>query len=163
MAKRQSKLYRTPRKPGYLGGYNWPAVALGCLLLLVVNFIATQYIAVSFQYQPALGAPMLRAKSGGIYQPFSWIVWGWRYCTSQDERIRRPLFKGEMIVFAGSVLCVAVFFVLAGRRGGAKDSHVEHARELLHQLPGPQAVQILQHTVVGQDLHLVVREDDAEE
>ena len=116
MGKKQPELYRIPRKPGYLGGYNWRATALGCLLLVVVNFVATQYIAARFQYQPALGAPILRAKSGGIYQPFSWIVWGWRYCTSQDERIRRPFFEGEMIVFAGSFLCVGIFFVLASRR-----------------------------------------------
>src|SRR5271156_3993152 len=116
MGKKQPELYRIPRKPGYLGGYNWRATALGCLLLIVVNFIATQYIAARFQYQTALGAPILRAKSGGIYQPFSWIAWGWRYCTSQDERIRRPFFEGEMIVFVGSFLCVGIFFVLAGRR-----------------------------------------------
>src|SRR5579862_9213064 len=128
MGKKQPELYRIPRKPGYLGGYNWRATALGCLLLVVVNFIATQYIAARFQYQPALGEPILRAKSGGIYQPFSWIAWGWRYCTSQDERIRRPFFEGEMIVFAGSFLCVGIFFVLAGRRArklteNAEDLH----------------------------------------
>jgi type IV secretion system protein VirD4 len=116
MGTKQPELYRIPRKPGYLGGYNWRATVLGCLLLLVVNFIATQYIAARFQYQPALGAPILRTKSGGIYQPFSWIVWGWQYCTSRDERIRQPFFEGEMIVFAGSLLCVGIFFVLANRR-----------------------------------------------
>ena len=128
MGKKQPELYRIPRKPGYLGGYNWRATALGCLLLVVVNFIATQYIAARFHYQPALGEPILRARSGGIYQPFSWIAWGWRYCTSQDERIRRPFFEGEMIVFAGSFLCVGIFFVLAGRRArklteNAEDLH----------------------------------------
>src|SRR5579862_7627202 len=128
MGKKQPELYRIPRKPGYLGGYNWRATALGFLLLVVVNFIATQYIAARFQYQPALGEPILRAKSGGIYQPFSWIAWGWRYCTSQDEQIRRPFFEGEMIVFAGSFLCVGIFFVLAGRRArklteNAEDLH----------------------------------------
>src|SRR5580704_8528272 len=128
MGKKQPELYRIPRKPGYLGGYNWRATALGCLLLVVVNFVATQYIAARFQYQAALGAPILRAKSGGIYQPFSWIPWGWRYCTSQDERIRRPFFEGEMIVFAGSFLCVGIFFVLASRRSrklmeNAEDLH----------------------------------------
>jgi len=128
MGKKQPELYRIPRKPGYLGGYNWRATALGCLLLVVVNFVATQYIAARFQYQAALGAPILRAKSGGIYQPFSWIAWGWRYCTSQDERIRRPFFEGEMIVFAGSLLCVGIFFVLASHRArklteNAEDLH----------------------------------------
>ena len=81
-----------------------------------MNFVATQYIAARFHYQAALGAPILRSKSVGIYQPFSWIAWGWRYCTSQDERIRRPFFEGEMIAFAGSFLCIGIFFVLANRR-----------------------------------------------
>ena len=138
MPRRQPELYRTPRKPGYLGGYNWRATALGCLLLVVVNFIATQYIAARFQYQPALGAPILRAKFGGIYQPFSWIIWGWRYCTSPDEGIRRPFFQGEMIVFAGSFLCVGIFFVLASR----------HARKL---------------TENAEDLHGSVRLADEED
>lgn len=128
MGKKQPELYRIPRKPGYLGGYNWRATALGCLLLVVVNFIATQYIAARFHYQPALGEPILRVRSSGVYQPFSWIAWGWRYCTSQDERIRRPFFEGEMIVFAGSFLCVGIFFVLAGHRArklteNAEDLH----------------------------------------
>jgi type IV secretion system protein VirD4 len=128
MANKQPKLYRIPRKPGYLGCYNWQAAAVGCLLLVLVNCIATQYIAARFRYQSALGAPILRAKSASIYEPFSWIVWGWRYCTSQDERIRRPFFEGEMIVFAGSFLCVGIFFVLAGRRArklteNAEDLH----------------------------------------
>ncbi len=128
MAKRQTELYRTPRKPGYLGGYNWRATALGCLLLVIANFVATQYIAAKFQYQPALGRPLLRAKSGGVYKPFSWMIWGWRYCTSRDERIRRPFFEGEMIVFVGSLLSVGMFFVLASRRArqlteNAEDLH----------------------------------------
>ena len=54
MGMKQSNLYRMPRTPGYLGGYNWSATAFGCLLLVVVNFIATQYIAARFEYQPAL-------------------------------------------------------------------------------------------------------------
>lgn len=116
MVQKQPQLYRIPRKPGYLGGYNWGASAFGCLLLVVVNFIATQYIATRFLYQAALGTPILRARSVSIYEPFSWMVWGWRNCTSQDEKVRRPLFEGEMIVFAGSFLVVGIFFVLAGRR-----------------------------------------------
>jgi type IV secretion system protein VirD4 len=125
---RQPALYRTPRKPGYLGGYNWRATAFGLLLLVVVNFAATQYIAAQFQYQPALGRPVLQTRTGGIYQPFAWVVWGWYNSTSQDPRIRKPLFIGEMIVFAGSFVCVAVFFVLANRRSrqlmeNAEDLH----------------------------------------
>ena len=91
-SRNNPNLYRRPCKPGYLGGYNWRATVSDVSCSLVVNFITTQYIASRFQYQAALGVPLLRAKSGGaVYQPFSWIVWGWKYCTSPDERIRRPL------------------------------------------------------------------------
>lgn len=112
----QPSLYRTPRKPGYLGGYNWRATTFGLLLLVVVNFIATQYIAARFQYQPALGPPLLRKHGGGLYQPFAWVIWGWHYSMSRDLQIRKPFFEGEMIVFVGSVLCMAGFFVMANRR-----------------------------------------------
>lgn len=124
----QPELYRKPRKPGYLGGYNWQATAFGLLLLTIVNFAATQYIAVQFQYQAALGKPVLITPKGGIYHPFAWVIWGWHNSTSQDPRVRRPLFIGEMFVFAGSFACVAIFFVLANRRSrklmeNAEDLH----------------------------------------
>src|SRR5215831_11556762 len=114
---RQPELYRTPEKPGYLGGYNWRATCFGLLMLLVVNFAATQFIAARFEYQPALGRPLLRTKiGGGIYQPFAWVTWGWHNSTSQDPRVRKPLFEGEVIVFAGCFLCVGIFFAATSRR-----------------------------------------------
>jgi type IV secretion system protein VirD4 len=113
---RQPELYRTPKKPGYLGSYNWRATCFGLLMLVVVNFAATQFIAASFQYQPALGSPLARMKGGGgIYQPFAWMVWGWHNSTSQDPRVRKPLFLGEMLVFVGSCACVGLFFMAASR------------------------------------------------
>ncbi|MEO8053295.1 MAG: type IV secretory system conjugative DNA transfer family protein [Acidobacteriota bacterium] len=125
---RQPDLYRTPRKPGYLGGYNWRATVFGLLLLVLVSFIATEYIATQFQYQPALGLPLIRTKAGAIYQPFAWMLWGWHNSTSQDERIRKPLFIGEMIVFVGSFGCIAIFFVMTNRQSrklmeNAEDLH----------------------------------------
>jgi type IV secretion system protein VirD4 len=118
-------MYKMPRKPGYLGGYNWRASALGLLFLVVVSWIATQYIARRFEYQPALGTPVMLIGSVSLYQPFSWILWGWQYCTSRDERIRQPLFEGEMIVFAGSFLGVAIFFVLTNRRSRQLSENAE--------------------------------------
>jgi type IV secretion system protein VirD4 len=112
----QLSLYRIPRKPGYLGGYNWRATTFGLLLLVVVNFVATQYIAARFRYQPALGPPLLRTHGGGLYQPFAWVIWGGHYSMSRDLQIRKPFFEGEMIVVVGSVLCMAAFFGMANRR-----------------------------------------------
>jgi len=116
MLTKQPKLYRTPRAPGYLGGYNWRATSLGLLFLVGVNFAATQFIAARFNYQPALGEPAIRAGQVSIYEPFAWIIWGWRYSMSRDTGIRKPFFQGEMMVFGGSVLSMAMFFVLANRR-----------------------------------------------
>ena len=122
------KLYRTPRSPGYLGGYNWRATSLGLLLLVLVNVAATQFIAAKFQYQIALGAPLIRMGSAGLYQPFAWVLWGWRYSMSRDIQIRTPFFEGEMIVFFGSILCMGGFFVITNRRArrlteNAEDLH----------------------------------------
>lgn len=124
----QPNLYRMPPKPGYPGVYNWRATVFGLLLLVLVSFSATQYIAAQFEDQPALGRPLLLTRTGAIYQPFAWVVWGWRNSTSQDQRIRKPLFIGEMMVFAGSFGSIAIFFVITNRRSrklmeNAEDLH----------------------------------------
>jgi type IV secretion system protein VirD4 len=123
---KQPELYRTPRRPGYLGAYNWRATAFGLLLLTAISFGATQFIAARFQYQPALGPPLLKTRGGGLYQPFSWMIWGWRYSASRDPRIRRPFFEGEMIVFAGSFLAVGAFFVITNRRTRKLTENADH-------------------------------------
>ena len=116
MANHGPNLYRIPQRPGYLGGYDWRATVFGLLLLGAVNWAATQYVAAQFWYQPALGTPLFRNERFTIYQPFAWILWGWSHSTSRDERIRQPLFIGEMIVFGGSVLSVVIFFAMTSRR-----------------------------------------------
>ncbi len=114
--KQQADLYRTPRNPGYVGSYNWRATITGLTMLVFVNFAATQYIAARFQYQPALGQPLVRTRSAAFYQPFAWCVWGWLHSTSKDPRIRRPLFEGEMMVLGGCFVSMGVFFSIADRR-----------------------------------------------
>jgi type IV secretion system protein VirD4 len=126
MPHKQLELYRIPQKPGYMGAYNWRATTFGLLLLTAVNFGATQYIAARFQYQAALGSPMLHTRGGGIYEPFSWVLWGLQYSTSQDGRITRPFFEGEMMVFAGSFLSVGVFFLLTSRQARKLTENSEH-------------------------------------
>jgi type IV secretion system protein VirD4 len=122
---RPSELYRTPYKPGYLGAYNWRASVTGFLFLVIVCFAATQHIAARFRYQAALGIPLLRTRSAAFYQPFAWVIWGWRYSTSKDERIRKPLFEGEMIVVAGSFVSALAFFVFTNRRSHRLSKNAE--------------------------------------
>ena len=47
----QQGLYKTPRDPGYLGGYRWKPTTLGFVLLLMFNAVATQFVAYRFHYQ----------------------------------------------------------------------------------------------------------------
>jgi len=46
-------LYRKPKSPGYLGTYNWSAMLLGLMALIVTNIITTQHIASHFDFQQA--------------------------------------------------------------------------------------------------------------
>ncbi len=122
----QPQLYRRPAKPGYLGGYNWPAVAMGLLVLVLANLFCTQYIARRFEYQPALGPPLLRLRAGAIYQPFAWAKWGWQHLTDQDPAIRMPFLLGMLVLVAGSFLSVGVFFAMTNRRARRLSMNTEH-------------------------------------
>jgi type IV secretion system protein VirD4 len=119
-------IYRTPRDPGgFPFGYNWRATVTGLALLVGSNFGASQYVAAQFRYQPALGRPLFRTRTAAIYQPFAWCIWGYRNCTTQDSRIRKPLFEGEMIVLGGCVLSMVAFFVAANRRARRLSENAE--------------------------------------
>ncbi len=56
----QPEIYRTPKDPKHLGGYNWNSLVVGLVLLVLANVAATQFIAERFRYQRALGEPLAR-------------------------------------------------------------------------------------------------------
>jgi type IV secretion system protein VirD4 len=119
-------MYRTPRDPGgFPFGYNWRATGLGLVMLVGFNSLATQYIAAKFLYQPALGRPLVRLNRSAIYQPFAWCIWGFQNCTSRDDRVKKPLFEGEMIVLGGCILSMVAFFVAANRRAQRLSENAE--------------------------------------
>ncbi|HEX4167506.1 MAG TPA: type IV secretory system conjugative DNA transfer family protein [Bryobacteraceae bacterium] len=118
--------YRTPRDPGgFPFGYNWRATLTGLAFLVLFNFAASQYLAFRFRYQAALGRPLLRTRTSAIYEPFAWCFWGFRNSTSRDPRIRKPLFEAEMMVLAGSMLSMFVFFAAANRRARRLSENAE--------------------------------------
>ena len=43
--KQPSSLYKTPHKPGFIGGYNWPSLVVGLFVLFASNVVATQFVA----------------------------------------------------------------------------------------------------------------------
>ena len=124
MIKRPS-VYRNPPDPGFVGGYNWSAMFVGMLLLVLVNIGATQFVAYRLEYQPALGSPLLRYQLHSIYQPFSWAPWLLRYGSSADPRIRLPLLSGALIVVAGAAVAVILVYGMNLRRARRLSANTE--------------------------------------
>src|SRR5712691_5945513 len=112
----QPEIYRTPRDPKHLGGYNWNALVVGLVLLLLANVAATQFIAARFSYQRALGEPLVWTPSFAIYQPFAWTVWVWKYGSSPKPEIRIPILGGALIVVGASTLALILVYALNIRR-----------------------------------------------
>lgn len=106
----QPNVYRTPRDPGFLGGYNWPAVITGLLLLALVNVAATQFIAWRFRYQPALGTPLVRTEKFAIYQPFAWVQWVLKHSSTANANVRLPLLSGALIIATGATITVFIVY-----------------------------------------------------
>jgi type IV secretion system protein VirD4 len=122
---KQPAIYRMPPDPGFVGGYNWHAMLVGLLLLLLVNAAATQFIAYRFDYQTALGRPLLRLPQYSIYQPFAWIAWVFRNGGSTDRRIRLPLLSGTVMVAGGAALTVFIVYGLNLRRARRLSANAE--------------------------------------
>jgi type IV secretion system protein VirD4 len=112
----QHGLYKTPRDPGYLGGYRWRPTTLGFVLLLMFNAVATQFVAYRFQYQRALGLPVIRTPRLAVYQPFAWVVWLLKYASHPNPRIRMTILSGPLIVVAGSIATMGIFAATNLRR-----------------------------------------------
>ena len=112
----QQGLYKTPKDPGYLGGYRWKPTSIGFLLLLMFNAVATQFVAWRFAYQQVLGATIIRTPRLAVYQPFAWVAWLLKYASHPDPRIRMTILSAPLIVVAGSIATMGIFAATNLRR-----------------------------------------------
>ena len=116
---KSTPLYRKPMTPGYLGTYNWRSTLLGLFLILTTNIVTTQHIAAHFDYQPALGAPLLQVSSIKIYAPYKWFVWILHFGSSPNPLIRQPLLYSTLITaigFAATLFVVALLNIHQNRK-----------------------------------------------
>src|SRR5215471_18788972 len=125
---KQPDVYRTPKDPGYIGGYNWSSLIAGIFLLVLTNAAATQFIARRFHYQPALGMPLACFGDRAFYEPFAWARWLWKHGSSANPQVRQPMLLGALIVVAGASATLAVVYALNLRRTrrlsqGTEDIH----------------------------------------
>lgn len=100
----------------------WSCIAATTISVLA-GFAATQSCARSFDYQPALGRPLLTVASTPIYAPFSILEWSKRW----SARYPHAFFGPKLIVFLGFVGAAGI--LLLGLRAvapGARPFGVKH-------------------------------------
>jgi type IV secretion system protein VirD4 len=120
--------YRTPKKPGYLGGWNWKPMLVGFTMLLAINATTTQWLAHKFLYQPALGGELYRTEHVVIYEPFHWMWWVLKYSSNIDPGVRQPMLQAVVLAIMGYILTMGVFIAINLRRNrkmgeGNEDIH----------------------------------------
>ncbi len=97
-------LYRTPKKPDDIGGFNWKPTLFGFFLLFVWNVVATEWVAWHFSFQRALGPALFRMPGLAIYEPFQWAFWLWKYGGSSNPDIRLPVEPSDVVGFIGGAV-----------------------------------------------------------
>ena len=121
-------LYRTPKKPDDIGGFNWKPTLFGFFLLFIWNVVATEWVAWHFSFQRALGPALFRTNGFAIYEPFQWAFWLWKYGGSSNPDIRLPVVASAGIVVVGTAATIMLVAFLNMRRTkkyltGSEDLH----------------------------------------
>ena len=128
----KTNLYRLPKDPGYLGGFYLTPTIVGFVCLLLTNVATTQYLGAHFQYQAALGEPLLRFRQLAFYSPFAWVSWIWHYGQSAEPAVRSPLLFGAFLVVLGAFASGGVFFLLNLRHTKALSKNTEDLHGSAH-------------------------------
>ncbi len=123
-----STVYRTPSNPGFLGGYNWRPMIFGLIALVLIQVVATQYVAHKLNYAAELGGVLYEGRTHNLYSPFHWAIWVLRYSSLNDGYVRQVVLTGVIIISSGSIVAIAFFLVLNLRRSrklgeGNEDIH----------------------------------------
>ena len=73
------------------------------IAILIINQVATQYIAAAFGYDIALGKPIF----GHIYEPFHWIIWIFQFGSTNKQ-----FFNLVIINTGAAMIGVIILFVV---------------------------------------------------
>lgn len=111
-----STMYKTPEKPGFIGGYQWKSAGVGLLFLFLANVAATQVVAAIFSYQPALGPAWLRIGKWAFYAPWMWGVWLAKFGSAENPNTRFFILIGPLVLAIGIMAALGVVYALNLRR-----------------------------------------------
>ncbi len=87
-------------------------IAISFCVVLIACMSATQFIAATFSYQQALGAPLFTSGGTHLYAPWSIFDWTERWA----DRFPKPFAVARLIVLAGFVLSFAAAALALQRR-----------------------------------------------
>ena len=128
MSSVQSLPYNTPQVPKTLGTVHWPTLSKGLIMLFLANVVGTQFIAYRFNYARALGKPIARLGSNGVYLPSEWAFWFLHYTKSQVPYVKNTVAIGLFIIAAACLLTFIFVIATNSRRSrqlmeGGEDLH----------------------------------------
>lgn len=131
----QSPMYNLPKSGNdKLAGVMWQIVAIGLCAIVVISWLATQYVASKLGHQSALGAPLwvIPGIDYPIYQPVGWVVWGWKYGDMDNPLVKDIFGNAYMAVTGGVLLSVFLAAYLSYRRTKNLSSGNEHIHGSAH-------------------------------
>ncbi len=76
---------------------------------LLVLWCATEYTALQFGFQKALGTPAF----GHIYMPWDGLGWAWSFRNVHDGRVAEIFLQQRLVLAAGSIVTVTLCILLA--------------------------------------------------
>lgn len=89
------------------------------ITILLLNIAATEYIAYSFNYSPALGTTLIF----GLYSPFKWLEWSYLYSSAYPTFFKLFfLYFGAGLVVAFSIF-IAIKLYYLRQNNAIKDLH----------------------------------------
>jgi len=99
--------YRTPLNPGFLGS-QWRPKLAALLAFVLVNEIATEYLAWAFlRLGYFFESARFHIAGVGLYHPFCWIKWEvqyWRWVLHPTPPMSKPLWIAVAIFLIGGLL-----------------------------------------------------------
>ena len=123
-----SPLYAAPdaqRNPGTL---LMRTLAGGMLLLMLLCWVCTEYVAARLAYQDALGQPLLILGHWKLYTPLDWLGWYGHWHAAAAPAVRHAFRDAGWLSLGGvGAIMVFVFYSLKRNR-----EQLEHESDSLH-------------------------------
>lgn len=104
--------------------------ALTAFFVMILSFfgfgiLPTQWFAATYQYDPNLGAALLRTARFAVYVPSDWVMWGWRLSDVETlkSNVHVMLIMGISSTFLAIVFGILVSYWLSRYTSGMDGLH----------------------------------------